>query len=120
MKESDINGIIIRIEEQIHFFWLDEDHKLIDPSIAIGDSEDKAYADMDDDYIRFVHMKVEHKEGHPMKLKTYDDYDNFKFISSMREGMQIRKDDKKTTILEVMKDDALPGIIDSFFEEEFE
>jgi len=115
-EEQHINGFIVRIEGQLQFFWLEEDGKIINPSIPIGDTEDDSYEHVTENYVRFVYMKVDHIEGKPKQLITIDDWDNFDFSSSVKEGFEIRntETDAPSSILQIMKDDELQKLVTYF------
>lgn len=114
--KNDINGLIIKIEDILHFFWIFEG-KIINPSISIGDSFSEAYKNQKEDYIQFVNMDLKLKPGKTFKLETFDDWERFNFISSKRDGIQIKKDGNETTILEFMRKGDLQDLVDDYFQE---
>jgi hypothetical protein len=107
------NGIIVEIEDELHFFWMKDD-EVVNPSIPIGDPEDGAYSGQGDDCIQFVRMELELKPGKTFRLDTADDWDRFTFVSTKMDRIYVEHDGEPASVHSLMKAGMLNEFVGHF------
>mgnify|MGYP003587365504 CR=1 FL=1 len=126
MKNRDVaNGIVFKIEDNIHMFLLDDEGNILDtPSIPITDY-DNVYDNLKDSQIQF--MNVEFEKIDPDDSIDFNDYDDFTklqyrisdlFTTTLGNG-ETEDDIVEVSVLQVLKDGSLSDIVHSIFMDKY-
>lgn len=100
--KNKFNAILLNLENHLQVFKLDENNKLINPSIPINNSLDKVY-----DYVTGKHMVFINTN-----LKEGEDMNDDKFYTKMIESYIFDE-----SIVNIMKEDKLQECVDTLIKE---
>ena len=103
---NKINGIVIKAEDRIHLFNLDDEYKMVDPSMPISEG---VYKDMRETQVYFVNSKIVNENKDEIKFSLKD----FFSVTLLK-----NKDGKEEEVSakELMHDDKLSKIVSGAIE----
>ena len=116
---NNINGIVVKVKDDLHLFRLNRNKQMKPYSIPMGEAEENAYTVMQDNEVLFVNAFAGIRFDNPVSWKFFKKYPGLKIYTRVLGKMSVLHDSEgeSTTIAEVLEEGGLQEAIDHYFEE---